>query len=132
MCFEGFCDEMPRARPFRDRDLNAFFEYRAEQWRRGIEDDFQFVEWNLVLTAHLSDDAQDHVAIALTSVAGEQKLQQPLRVHKTISIADLCHMVAVRFSLISSSVRVVLPDGRALNDMTGTASVATLLNRREV
>merc|ERR1712146_542111 len=95
---------------------------------REVEDDFQFGQHNILLTAHISEEPQDRLAIAFTSLAGEEMLQ--LHVHRTETIADLCHMVAVNPLFVSTSVRIVLPDGRALNNMDGMASVATLL--REV
>ena len=91
--------------------------------------DFQFGQQYLVLTANISDDTQDHLAISFTSMAGLDVLQ--LRVHKTETIADLCHTVRVQPFCVSSNVGIVLPEGRALGSMDGTASVATLVESAE-
>lgn len=92
---------------------------------REDEDDFQFGLHNIVLTARITENMQDRLTFSFTSMAGEEIVR--LQVHISDTIADLCHMVAVHPRFVSTSVRIVSENGRALNNTDGMASVETLL-----
>jgi hypothetical protein len=89
------------------------------------QDDFDFQQQSLVLTAHISDGSEGQLLIPLTSIGGRRVLE--LRVEKSDTIADLRHMVAMHPMCLSSQVHIVLPSGRALNNMNGMSTLDTLV-----
>jgi len=87
--------------------------------------EFDFAEQSRVLTTHIAAaESKGSLQIWFTSVGGDDVLQ--LLMMETDTVADLLHKVATHPSCADSAVRVLLADGRLLNNMSGMMTLDKL------
>ena len=83
---------------------------------------------SMVLTANITDHGieSERLEISFTSMSGRDCLQ--LYAEKSDTIADFCHAVATQPCFAGINIRIVLTDGRALDNLNGMHTLSTLLH----